>query len=107
MSQLAPVWMHAGKIIWSNHVVGLNNIYQKGAASHVSPSSNGRAPEQRRNLVAIWGAGRGKNFWAASATLSLEINIKKDIINIIYSSYLRYAAEHKQKYQTCLDHTEI
>ena len=24
--------MHAGKIIWSDHVEGLNNIYQKGAA---------------------------------------------------------------------------
>lgn len=24
--------MHAGRIIWSDHVEGLNNIYQKGAA---------------------------------------------------------------------------
>lgn len=79
--------MHAGKIIWSDHVEGWNNIYQKGAAvtCHYCPMA-----ELRSSRVIWWQLGAPAEAPAVilqaefqSAALSIGIKHKNYIINII------------------------
>lgn len=101
MSQLAPVWMHAGKIIWSDRVEGLNNIYQKGAAVTCRHCP---MAELRSSGVIWWQLGAPAEAPAVilqTEFLSSQRHIisrnkkSKDIINILYLSYLIYAPKHK------------